>query len=120
MELGAVAEMVFLAALCGGCGLLFVGIGLWAKGAKKPVNFWAGKGVRPKTVTDIPAYNRENARMWGVYSIPYFLSAGFGILGIWFSWGGWAVLGLLVLSCTAGIWWLIDTYRKIEKRYTRS
>ena len=104
----------------GGCGILFAGIGFWAARNKKPVGFWTGREVKAETVTDIPAYNRENARMWYLYSVPYFLSVVFGILDIWFDWADTVTFALIILASTLGLWWLIRTYRKIEKRYIRS
>ena len=104
----------------GGCGLIFAGIGLCASRAKKPVGFWTGREVKAETVTDIPAYNAENARMWYLYSIPYFLSTGCAVLGIWYPPANMVVYAIVTLACTVGLWWLIRTYRKIEKRYIRS
>ena len=104
----------------GGCGLIFAGIGFRASRAKKPVGFWTGKEVKVESVTDIPAYNAENARMWYWYSAPYFLSVLLSILGIQAEWANKAAIGLITLACTVGLWWLIRTYRKIEKRYIRS
>lgn len=104
----------------GGCGILFAGIGFWAARNKKPVGFWTGREVKAETVTDIPAYNLENARMWYLYSIPWFLSVLLEILGIWQEWANAVAIALITLACTVGLWWLIRTYRKIEKRYIRS
>ena len=112
--------LILMIGTAGGCGLIFAGIGLWASRSSKPVGFWTGKEVKPETVTNIPAYNAENARMWYRYSVPYFLSVVFSIAGIWFAWANIAVLVLTTLACTLGLWWLIHTYRKIEKRYIRS
>ncbi len=105
---------------CGfGCGALFYWIGVWASGRKDPMHFWSGSTVVPETITDIPAYNRANARMWKQYSIPYWISGVIGTL---------AFLDIRIfafsmipigLACTVGIWWLIHTYRKIEKQYKR-
>ena len=104
----------------GGCGLIFAGIGFRASRSKKPVGFWTGKEVKPETVTDIPGYNAENARMWYWYSSPYFVSVLLSILGIWVEWANMAALGLVILACTLGLWWLIRTYKNIEKRYIHS
>ena len=103
---------------CGfGCGGLFYWIGSWAASRKDPMHFWTGSTVDSKTITDIPAYNGANARMWKQYSIPYWIS---GILGILAFWDGrlacWATVPI-GLACTVGILWLIYSYRKIEKQY---
>ena len=98
------------------CGALFFGIGIWAERSKKPVHFWTGSTVDPKTVVDIPAYNRENARMWKVYSVPYWLCGIFALLSIiniQFS----AVSHIMIIVATVGIVWLILRYNRICKKY---
>jgi len=104
--------------LCGfGCGALFSWLGSWAVNRKDPMHFWTGTTVDPETISDVPAYNRANARMWKQYSIPYWISGAAGILIFW----DVRILVLSViligLACTVGLWWLINTYRKIEKQY---
>ena len=103
---------------CGfGCGGLFYWMGKWASTRKDPMHFWTGSTVDPKSITDIPAYNYANARMWKMYSVPYWISAIFGVLTF-------CDIRFLLLSeisiglaCTGGICWLIHSYKKIEKRY---
>ena len=111
--LGAIV-MIF----CGfGCGGLFYWIGTLASSRKDPMHFWSGSTVDPKTISDIPAYNRANARMWKRYSVPYWVSGVFGILIFLDArFLPWSMIPI-GLACTVGIWWLIHTYRKIEKQY---
>lgn len=104
----------------GGSALLCLGLARAAARSEKPFGFWSWKEVKPESVTDIPAYNQENARLWRRYSIPYFTATAAGILGIWFDIGAYLCLALLFLACTLGLWWLISSYRKIEKRYIHS
>ena len=94
-----------------GCAGLFCAIGIYARKLKKPMWFWSGTEVDPASVTDIPAYNRENANLWFGYSLWYW-AAGLA----WF-WRAGVALAVLVLGCTAGIGILIRTYIKIEKKY---
>ena len=105
--------------LCGfGCGGLFSWIGFWADTRKDPMSFWTGSVVDPKTVTDIPAYNKANARMWRRYAVPYWLTGWCGLGG--FLWYKPAVLvGCLLvgLASTVGILWLIWAYKRIETQY---
>ena len=104
---------------CGfGCGALFYGIGAMALKNRKPAGFWANRPqIKEEDVSDIPAYNRENARLWKRYSIPYWLC---GVLGIGIVWddrfGLWALI-LMSLACTVGIRWLISSYNKIWNKY---
>ena len=76
MDKSDIAGLVILIVCCWGSGAVFYGIGRWAAGRKTPMHFWAGSEVDPKTVSDIPAYNRENGRMWKQYSLSFFLAGG--------------------------------------------
>ena len=97
-----------------GCGALFCGIGMYARRIDKPMWFWAGSTVDPSAITDVKAYNRENAKMWFRYSLWYWVA---GIAWIW----SFAVAMIaLVLGCSVGIVILVWTYRKIEKRYKKA
>lgn len=69
---------------------------------------------------DIQGYNRENARMWKCYSIPYFASAGLALLGCYHEWFIIGAMLVLILAAFPGIILLIRHYRKIEKRYIDS
>ena len=97
-----------------GCAALFTGIGVYAWKLEKPMWFWSGTTVNPDTITDVKSYNRENARMWIVYSLWYW--AG----GIAWIWSHTVALTALVLSCTLGMMILVGTFRKIEKKYKKT
>lgn len=97
-----------------GCAALFCGIGLYARKLEKPMWFWSGSTVDPASITDVKAYNSENARMWFLYSLWYW-GAGF----VWI-WHETAALIALVLGCTVGIGILVGTYQKIEKKYKKT
>ena len=100
--------MVFCCLMCGGT---FLGLGLWAKKSKKPVHFYSGTTVDPKTVSDIPAYNLENAKMWMIYSVPFWVS---GVVSF-FHVGTAAII--MSTACIPGFLWLIFRYRRICKKY---
>lgn len=95
-----------------GCAALFYGIGVYAQRLQRPMSFWAGRAVDPATVTDTPAYNRENGIMWKRYSLWY---AAAGVAEIW---SEIAFLAILVLSATLGLALLIRSYRRICKKYS--
>ena len=109
--------MIIMAVCCFGCAVLFFGIGIWAHKSGKPVHFWAGTKVDPAKVTDIPAYNRECAVMWKLYSIPYWccgiLTCLNGIDPIFMI----ASTVVLFLACIPGVFLLAGQYAKIEKQY---
>ena len=117
MENGSVAGASTIAICCFGCAVIFYGIGIWADKAKKPVHFWAGTKVDPLKVTDISGYNRANAVMWKVYSIPYWLAGLIGCFGYLGDIFALIATALLVLACFPGIFLLVRRYRKIEKQY---
>lgn len=99
------------------CGAVFYGLGVYAKLSKQPMHFYSGTVVDPKTISDIPAYNRANEKMWKTFSIPFWLSFLFGILNIFdgrFSALSWI---FIFLSCTVGIGWLVWQYNRICKTY---
>lgn len=73
--------------------------------------FWSGTTVKSEDVTNIRAYNKENATMWKLYALCYFIS---GAVGIFHG----AIGGILIiLSCFPGLILLILNYRRIEKKY---
>lgn len=101
----------------GGSGILFYGIGVWAEKRKAPMHFYAGTTIDPGQVLDIPAYNRANGSMWKWYSTPWFLGGLLSVLAVWYPW--LHILGLILaaLASTVGLWWLVRTYKGIEKEY---
>ncbi len=94
-----------------GCAILFLGIGIYAERREKPMWFYAGTTVDPTKISDVKAYNRENARMWFSYSLWYFAS------GILYFWKEWVAITLLILACTVGILILVVNFNEIEKKY---
>ncbi len=113
------AGTIIFVVVCVGCAALFFGIGVWACKRKTPMHFWAGTEIDPVSISDLIAYNRENGRMWMVYSIPFWLS---GVLAVMNAisprpFYPVAALVIMVLACTFGLWWLMKTYSAIEKKY---
>ena len=76
--------------------------------------FWSGSQVNPADISDVKAYNEENARMWIGYSL---WSWAAGVLWIWNNGAG---LAALIAGCSVGIAFLIGTYLKIEKKYKKT
>lgn len=105
-------ENIIMLVVCFGCGILFFGIGAYAKNRKEPMWFWSGTEVKASVISDVKRYNKENAIMWKLYSLWYFAAALAGMISTEAS----AVI--LVLSCTVGLGLLIYTYSRIYKKYT--
>ena len=105
--------------LCGfGCGTLFSWMGSWAESRKDPMHFWSGSVVDPKTIPDIPAYNKANARMWRRYALPYWMTGWCGF-ACFLNYKLASLVGCILVgvASTVGILWLILAYKKIEKQY---
>lgn len=107
-KIGGIVIMVFCCVLCGS---IFSGMSVWAKKRKDPMHFYSGTTVDPKTVSDIPAYNLENSKMWMIYSVPFWVS---GVVSF-FHMGAAAII--VTAACFPGFLWLIFRYKRICKKY---
>lgn len=94
-----------------GAALLFVLIGIYARQRKKPMWFWPGIEVPESKVRDVKAYNRANAKMWCVFSIPFWVSGVVEFFLPLFS------VVMLVLASTLGLALIVWYYHKIEEKY---
>ena len=109
---------VIIMALCGfGCGALFFGIGVRAGRSKKPMHFFAGSQVDPGTITNVAAYNRENARMWRQFSVPFWMCGVLAIASLWAQWCAVAYTILIFAGSIGGAVWLLLRYQQILKKY---
>lgn len=118
--MGESVGTIILTAFCFAGGAVFFGIGVYAGRKKGPMNFWAGEQIAPESVTDIPAYNRQNALMWKWYSLSYFLTGLCALLSIWSRGWNYICLGVLVLGCCGGMIAVICRYRNIRRKYLAS
>ena len=109
---------VIVMALCGfGCGALFYGIGVHASRLKKPMHFYSGTTVDPKTISNVPAYNRENGKMWKQFSVAYWMCGVLSIGSIWADWCSAAYTVLIFAGSVVGGIWLVLRYQQIRKKY---
>ena len=117
MEAGKILGAIVMA-ICGfGCGALFFGIGVWATKRKDPMHFYSGTTVDPKTISNVPAYNRANGKMWKQFSVPFWMC---GVLAIGSLWADWCAVGytiLIFVGSIAGGVGLVLRYNKIRKKY---
>ena len=118
--MGEFIGTIILTAFCFAGGAVFFGVGVYAGRKKGPMNFWAGEQIAPESVTDIPAYNRQNAVMWKWYSLSYFLTGLCALLSIWSRGWNYICLGTLVLGCCGGMIAVICRYRNIRRKYLAS
>ena len=110
---------IIMCVVCCGCGALFFGLGVWANRLEKPMHFWSGSTIDPKTVIDIPEYNRKNAVMWKWYSLPYWLAGIFGLLSWKHEWWMYVSVALLLIACVPGFVVLVGCYKRIEKEHIK-
>ena len=94
-----------------GCAILFFGLGIYAEKRKKPMHFWSGSTVDANKISDVKAYNKENAIMWKLYSLWYFAAGFTYFISVWLG------VAILILSCSLGFVILVKSYNKIEKKY---
>lgn len=120
MENENMVGLVIMVLCCWSCAGLFFGIGFCAQKQEKPMHFWAGTTIDPRSITNIPAYNLENARMWMLYSIPYWLAGAVVLFFRGSDFGTIAAVILLLAACVPGIPMLIAHYRRIERKYIKT
>ena len=107
------AEKVIWLSITVFCGLLFCGIGVYARNRKKPMWFNSSSPVRENEISDIPAYNRENGIMWIAYSGVFWVSAVLGFYKI-------EIAGaVLAAGCLGGIPALCFAYKRIYEKYKK-
>ena len=105
------AGKIIMWIVCFGCAALFLGIAVYALHRKEPIWFWAGVEVSPSQISDVKAYNKENAILWITYSL-WYLAAG--VAEIWSS----IVSGIiLALGGTVGVVLLVVIYNRIRNKY---
>lgn len=91
--------------------LLFTAIGVYAWRRKKPMWFWIEPEMDPASLTDVPAYNRANGKLWLAYSLVFWLSAPVCLIND-------TVGGLLMaILALAGLPVLAAVYKKIYRKY---
>ena len=103
--------LIIMVGCCWLCAAIFCGIAFWALKRKDPMHFYSGTTVDPKTISDIPAYNREVARMWCIYSMFFWIS---GIVAFFHM---MAAVIIMSLACVPGIFLLVWCYQRIHKKY---
>lgn len=92
-------------------------LGVYALLVKHPVTFLGGKKIDPSKVSDVRKYNLANAKMWLLFSIPFWLA---GIVGLFNDYGNvysYIYLLLLIVGSSFGLMRVLLTYQKIASKY---
>ena len=102
-----------------GIGLCIYFFGVYAgKKTDKPMGFWAnGEPLDPKKVTDIASYNQEYGKLFRQFAVLPMISGVFTVMSVFHDAFAYVYLFVLLFWGTFGMWWLIRSYKKIEKRY---
>ena len=95
-----------------GCSVSIFCYGNWIRRQDKPVGFWANKPFEAGRIQDIQGYNREHGIIFQKYAPAPGLAGLAMLLGM-----EYAAIGILILWAVAGTFWLIRSYRGIEKKY---
>ena len=116
MDNESIFGAIIMILCCWSCAGVFTGIALHGRKKNTPMGFWTGTTVDPRSVVDIPAYNRENSNMWLIYSVPYWIS---GMVSFFFGAGDFVAMiavGILMFACIPGLAILIWRYKQIERK----
>ena len=108
--------IIFLVTIWG-CAALFTGIGVYSLRKKTPMHFWSGSAVDPKTISNVPAYNRANGKMWKQFSVPFWMCGVLAIGSLWADWCSLAYTILIFAGSVIGGIWLVGRYNRICKKY---
>ena len=106
-----------VAAVCWSCSPIIGIIALWISKRRKPIHFFAGTTVEPQEITDIPAYNRANAKMWACYAAWLTLIGAVSLLN---STVAIVLLYVAVASIIPGVFFLYIPYKHIYNKYKRT
>ena len=92
--------------------LILFSVALFAWFRKTPMWFFAG--VPGPEVSDVRRFNRANAVMWALFSLPYFVAAVIGLVS--------RLAAAVVLLCATFLLvpFLVFAYHKICKKYGKT
>ena len=92
--------------------LILFSVALFAWFRRTPMWFFAG--VPGPAVSDVRGFNRANAVMWALFSLPYFAAAGIGLVSR-------IAAAIVLLSATfLLVPCLVFSYHKICKKYGKT
>ena len=93
------------------CAISFWAIAKFGKDGKDPISFWSGDTSLKGKVKDVPAYNREMAKVYAIYGWAYFAAAVGGAMP---PIAGVAILALDLMA----IIFVYRAYKKILSKYS--
>lgn len=95
-------------------GVFFLGIGIYAWRAVKPVSFWTGVQAFPIAEENVKAYNRAVAKLW------FGFAAAFLLFGLpLFVGQNKALVIVPIVGCVVFCIVLMAVYTRIEARFRK-
>lgn len=95
------------------CGAMFIGFGVCAVSAKKPMGFWAN--AKMFEVDDVKGYNRAVAKLWFVYGM-VFIAMGLPLLQQNSPYIMLSVIGMMLETVGAMIVYTLVIDKKYRKK----
>lgn len=93
------------------CAAAFWTIAKFGKDSKDPISFWSGDTSLKGKVKDVPAYNRDMARVYTIYGWAYFAAAVGGAIH--------PIAGVVImLADLVAIFFVYRAYKKILSKYS--
>ena len=93
------------------CAAAFWGIAKFGKDGKDPISFWSGDTSLKDKVKDVPAYNREMAKVYNIYGWAYFAAAVGGAIH--------PIAGVAIMTIDLiAIMFVYRAYKKILSKYS--
>lgn len=93
------------------CAIPFWAIAKFGKDGKDPISFWSGDTSLKGKVKDVPAYNREMAKVYTIYGWAYFAAAVGGAIH--------PIAGVVIMVLAlVGIVFVYRVYKKILAKYS--
>lgn len=93
------------------CAAAFWTIAKFGKDSKDPISFWSGDTSLKGKIKDVPAYNREMARVYTIYGWAYFAAAVGGAIH--------PIAGVVImLADLVAIFFVYRAYKKILSKYS--
>ena len=92
------------------CAVPFLIIGIFERNSREPITFWSGDKTLKSKVKDVTAYNLEMGMLYQKCAFAFMLSGICCLISL-----GVGIL-MLVLDCTAGVYLMYRSYKRILER----
>ncbi len=94
------------------CAIPFLIIGIFERNSREPITFWSGDKTLKSKAKDVIAYNLEMGMLYQKCAFAFMLSGICCLISLGFGFG----IVMLVLDCTAGVYLMYRSYKRILER----